>query len=92
MPLPLIFILPSLAGAMIGVGENIKVSRDIIDSNETNKEANSIVENAKNNLELHKSADKEFWYCRGVRPNAFLNFLIMWNGLIPASFNISSIK
>lgn len=51
MPLPLLFIAVGAASAAVGVGKGVKAGIDMKDASDTNKSANSLINNAKDSLE-----------------------------------------
>lgn len=56
LPLPLLFIIPIAATGVFGAGKGIKAGVDIKDAQNTNAQANEILESAKKSLEMHRSA------------------------------------
>lgn len=54
MPLPLLFIIPAVAGGVVGAGKAIKAGVDNSKAKDVNSTANSVVSNAKRKIEFAK--------------------------------------
>lgn len=95
MPLPLLFIGIAAATGLIGAGKSIKAAVDISDAKDTNKQATSIIANAKYRLEKSRAKSKSSIDGLGRKKldilNTTVNEFVTWFGKLKnVDFHMSS--